>query len=152
MPQWSDTLVYARTPNAKDRKAVQNAHRQAEARVALKLYEGKPDVWLSVADIEIALKLSDLLGLNEITCASLVMDSQQHKTSVLQDTSTLFRSLYLYHDAIDALLCTLSILLVARHGRTYGETFSPEFHRIANRYESCGLMLCCCCSNPWRAP
>ena len=70
-------------------------------------------------DVDVALELSDLLDLNEITCLTLVLDTYRSQTSLSSNTKRLFKAVYLYQEAKDALLNVLSILLTARSGRTY---------------------------------
>jgi hypothetical protein len=53
---------------------------------------------------------------------------------LLANTSTLYQAAYLYYDAMRALFDALTVLLLARRGRTFSLRFTPEFHQLASDY------------------
>eukprot|EP00051_Salpingoeca_urceolata_P007740 m.100108 g.100108 ORF g.100108 m.100108 type:complete len:1031 (+) comp15377_c0_seq1:192-3284(+) len=95
---------------------------------------GYPECWLSAEEVQVTSLMAELYNLNEVTSAGLVVDALRTRRPMLQRLTPLAKAVYLYHDARTALLTALLQLLIASNGRSFAQTFSDSFHRMAVKF------------------
>lgn len=125
---WAEwRLVFHRVPLAEDAAKLQASPPRAV------LTHGGAEQTLTADEAATALRLSELLRLNEATCAGLVRDSQQALAalpSALEVAPPLVRAAYFYFQTQKTFATLLHTLLAAALTQIY----SPEFNSLAAEY------------------
>lgn len=116
-------MAYCRAPNAADRAGLSSD----PPRVAL--LPGDAERPIAAEEARAALRLSDLLNLNEATCAGLVASAGNAASvpAALEHAPLVVRAVYLFFDARTLYTIVLHTLLTA----AVSDEYSPEFKKMA---------------------